>query len=147
MSILHFSAPQAHGFSEAERAEFASVFARGAPQGLITGLEFGETDRGDPQVYFIGPAPERDCVLCISRIGRRYIVEDGAGLLIGEKSSLGAVKDAAARSLSARKAGLVARLAVAWYAARELFEEKIEPLTAEAAEIVNHVAPQLAAFV
>jgi hypothetical protein len=40
----------------------------------------------------------------------------------------------------------VARVAVAWYAVREAFEEKIEPMLAEPVELLTHVAPQLAAF-
>ena len=41
---------------------------------------------------------------------------------------------------------MVARIALAWCAAREFFEEKLEPLIAESVEVVFHVAPQLAAL-
>jgi len=45
------------------------------PGGL--GWDVGLTEIGDPQFYLLGP-PQDECLLCISRIGRRYVLEDGA---------------------------------------------------------------------
>ena len=44
------------------------------PGGQASGWELGETERGDPQLYLLGPAPEHDCILSISRLGRLYIL-------------------------------------------------------------------------
>lgn len=106
----------------------------------------GTTEVGDPQLYLVGPAPEHDCILCVSRLGRLYVLEDGAGRLLFEHASLGLLADRVQAALRRGKAGLVARLTVMWCAARETFEEKIEPIMAEPIEILTHVAPQLAAF-
>jgi hypothetical protein len=38
-------------------------------------------------------------------------------------------------------------VAVAWFAVREAFEEKIEPAMAEPMEMLSLIAPQLAALV
>jgi hypothetical protein len=40
----------------------------------------------------------------------------------------------------------VARIAIAWCAAREFFEEKTETIMAEPIELLTHVAPQLVAL-
>jgi hypothetical protein len=52
----------------------------------------------------------------------------------------------AATALQRRKSALVARIAVAWCALREAFEEKTEAMMAEPMELLAHVAPQLAAL-
>lgn len=106
----------------------------------------GATEVGDPQLYLVGPAPEHDCIMCVSRLGRLYVLEDGAGRLLFEHASLGLLADRMQAALRRGKAGLMARLAVMWCAVRETFEEKIEPMMAEPIEILTHVAPQLAAF-
>lgn len=106
----------------------------------------GATEVGDPQLYLVGPAPEHDCILCVSRLGRLYVLEDGAGRLLFEDASLGLLTERVQAALHRGKAGVMARLTVMWCAAREAFEEKIEPIMAEPLEILTHVAPQLAAF-
>jgi hypothetical protein len=47
-------------------------------------------------------------------------------------------------ALRRRKGAIAARVAVAWCALREVFEEKAEAVMAEPIEILAHVAPQLA---
>jgi hypothetical protein len=39
-----------------------------------------------------------------------------------------------------------ARVSVAWYALREIFEEKTEAMAGEPMDILTHIAPQLAAL-
>ena len=50
-------------------------------------------------------------------------------------------------ALRRRRGALLAKVAVAWHAFREAFEEKTEALTAEPMEVLTHLAPQLAAIV
>jgi hypothetical protein len=53
-----------------------------APQltgGETGGWDVGETEIGDPQFYLLGPSPHDECILCISRLGRVYVLEDGSG--------------------------------------------------------------------
>ena len=52
----------------------------------------GETERGEPQFYVIGPAPEHDCVLCVSRLAQGYVLEDGTGRMIGEAPALDRIR-------------------------------------------------------
>ena len=104
------------------------------------------TEDGCPQLYVLGPAPDHDCILSVSRLGRLYIVEDGGGQVLVEHDSLLRVAEGIRAALRRKRAGMVARIALAWCAAREFFEEKLEPLVAESSEVVFHVAPQLAAF-
>jgi hypothetical protein len=114
--------------------------------GEISGCESGVTECGDPQLYLIGPAPEHDCILCISRLGRRYLLEDGCGQILGEYQRIAELVERARSTLAQKRHSIAVRALGAWYAAREFFEEKLEPLLAEPAELLSHVAPQLAAF-
>ncbi|MDB5599214.1 MAG: hypothetical protein JWN71_1258 [Xanthobacteraceae bacterium] len=112
----------------------------------VGGWVAGITEVGDPQLYLVGPAPEHDCIMCVSRLGRLYVLEDGAGRLLFEHASLGLLVDRMQAVLRRGKASLMARLTVTWCAIREAFEEKIEPIMAEPIELMTHFAPQLAAF-
>jgi hypothetical protein len=106
----------------------------------------GTTEVGDPQLYLVGPAPDHDCILCVSRLGRLYVLEDGTGRLLFENASLSLLTERIQSVLRRGKVILVARFTVAWYAIRETIEERIEPMLAEPIELMTHVAPQLAAF-
>jgi hypothetical protein len=52
----------------------------------------------------------------------------------------------AVAALRRRKGAIVARIAVAWVALREAFEEKTEAMMAEPMELLAHLAPQLSAL-
>ncbi|BAT59986.1 hypothetical protein GJW-30_1_02521 [Variibacter gotjawalensis] len=128
-------------------ATLSAIYAPATASGIVASLEFGETELGEPQAYFVGMAPDHDCVLCVSRVAGRYIVEDGAGQVVADKVGLRTLGESASRALRAGKAGMIAQVAGLWYAAREFFEEKVEPVMAEATEVATHFAPQLAALV
>ena len=102
------------------------------------------TEHGDPQVYLMGPPPSYDCILCISRVGRHYVIEDGQGRVLLEHDSPMLFAEHAIAALRRRKELLLAKVAVAWHAFREAFEEKVEALTAEPMDVLVHLAPQLA---
>jgi hypothetical protein len=123
------------------RSTFAPAFASGE----ASGWGAGATEVGDPQFYLLGPSPE-ECVLCVSRLGRLYVLEDGAGHVLYEHARLDLLVQRAKSFLSRKKASLIARAALLWAAAREVFEEKLEPILAEGEELLIHVAPQLAAI-
>jgi hypothetical protein len=113
--------------------------------GRAAGFAVGSTELGDPQLYLLGPAPDHDCILCVSRLGRLYVLEDGNGKIMAEHDSLAVLAEAASGALQQRgKAAIVARVTVAWCTLREMFEEKIELMLAEPMEVVTHFAPQLA---
>lgn len=146
MSVVDFHArDQGRGWRPAELEQLRLCVPE-AEAGAGASWETGATEAGDPQAYLIGPGPEYDCILTVSRLGRLYVIEDGNGQVLGESTCLDRLAEQARRLFGCKKGGLVARVTVAWYAARETFEEKIEPMLAEPVELLTHVAPQLAAF-
>lgn len=145
MSVLEFPARnQGQGWRPAELQQVQRCTEAEAPAGAV--WETGVTEAGDPQAYLIGPAPDHDCILALSRLSRRYVMEDGNGQILAEGTRLDRLAAYARRVLRSKKAGLVARTSVAWYAARATFEEKIKPILAEPVELLTHAAPQFAAF-
>jgi hypothetical protein len=149
MTVVPFSRaleqlPQ--GWRSSELTRLTNACAASIPSGDSSGWEVGVTECGDPQLYLLGPAPDYDCILSISRLGRAYVLEDGKGQVVYECDSLERLAEQACAALRRRKAEMVARLTVCWCTVREFFEEKVEPVLAEPMEIVTHFAPQLAAL-
>lgn len=114
--------------------------------GSNNGFAVGTTDLGDPQLYVVGPPPDYECVLCISRIGDLYIMEDGAGRLVFEHTNLTLVAEQIPAAMSRRKAAIAAKVVLLWAAIRQQIEQKLEPILAEPMELATHFAPQLVAM-
>ena len=129
-----------------ELAKLTSACAPSITHGEISGWEIGTTERGDPQLYLLGPAPEHDCILSISRLGRLYVLEDGKGQVLFENDNVTLLAEQTCCALRKGKAEIVARLTVCWCAVREFFEEKVEPVLAEPIEVITHFAPHFAAL-
>jgi hypothetical protein len=106
----------------------------------------GATETGDPQFYLLGPPPDEECILCVSRLGRTYVLEDGAGRILFEHVSFELLADQAKAFLRGKRAALWAQVTVLWGAMRQALEEKIEPILAEGEDVLMHFAPQLAAL-
>jgi hypothetical protein len=134
------------GWPAAELKEIVETFAPQLISGEAGGWNVGVTEIGDPQFYLLGPPPDDECILCISRLGRVYVLEDGAGQVLFEHNSLLVLAEQARSVLRKKRAQIVARAALVWCAVRELFEEKIEPIVGESEELLTHFVPQLAAF-
>jgi hypothetical protein len=146
MSVVEFPVDWArrHGWTAAELTQVIAGVARSVEAGEATGWEVGVTEAGDPQFYLIGPPPDYDCILCVSRLGALYVVEDGNGRILCEDDRLRALTEAVGSFLRARKAAVVARVALIWYAAREIFEEKVDAMLGESEDLLVHFGPQLA---
>lgn len=114
--------------------------------GEVGGWACGTTEAGDPQLYVLGPSPDCDCILSVSRLGPLYLLEDGAGRIVLEHNSLAVVAEQIKSFLRAGKAGLVARVALLWCGLRQVVTEKIEPLLVESEEMITSLGPQLAAL-
>src|SRR5262245_29478731 len=134
------------GWTAVELKQVVAGVAPSCASGKAVVWEVGATEAGDPQFYLIGPPPDHDCVLCVSRLGSLYVLEDGAGRILHEHDSLRALAESMRSYLRTRKAAIVARVALIWYAAREIFEEKVEAMLGESEDLLVHVAPQLAAL-
>ena len=139
-------AQAAEGWQLAELQQFLAVSASAIAAGEASGWEVDVTERGDPQIFLLGPPPDYSCILSISRLGRLYVIEDGAGRVLLEHDNPMLLAEQATTALRRRKAAIVARVTVAWCALREAFEEKTEAMMAEPMELLAHVAPQLAAL-
>jgi hypothetical protein len=129
-------------------AELNTIVERLAPESSRGGArrwDVGITDIGDPQFYLLGP-PHDECILCISRLGRLYVLEDGHGRLLFEHNSLLALAEHARVVLQKKKTQIVARVALVWCAVRETIEEKFDAVVVEGEELLVHCVPQLAAL-
>jgi hypothetical protein len=149
MTVIAFppKPPQADGSWRAGELEaMVEALTPALSGGESARYDIGLTEIGDPQFYLLGPPPHDECILCISRLGRTYVLEDGAGQVLYEHNSLVVLAEQAKSALRRRKAQIVARAALLWCAARAAFEEKLEAVVGEGEELLAHVAPQLAAL-
>ena len=131
-------------------SELSQIVESLAPQltgGEAGGWDVGETEIGDPQFYLLGPSPHDECILCISRLGRVYVLEDGSGQVLFEHNSLVALAEQARSILQKKKAQIVAHAALIWCAVRDAFEEKLDAMVVEGEEVLTHCVPQLVALV
>lgn len=146
MSVVAFERKQNSG-EWSERELSTIVVALGATIAPGTGREWeaGMTEKGDAQFYLLGPLPDQACELCISRIGGRYILEDGMGRLLFEHRNLDLVA-LHAKAAVPSTSWLMVRAITLWCALRNTIHEKAEPWLAEGEELFVQFAPQLAAF-
>ncbi len=142
MNVIAFRKPQLGAWSNTELrtlGETLDIGRRGA------GWDTGLTENGDAQFYLLGP--DQACILCVSRIGGLYVLEDGQGTLLFEHRSLPLVAIHARSALRKTRWPLVARIVMVWCTIRHMINDKIEPLLLEGEELLVHLAPQLAAYV
>jgi hypothetical protein len=145
MNVVAFERKQDNReWSEKELNILVAALGTMAPRAGRT-WETGMTEHGDAQFYLLGPLPEQSCEICISRIGKRYILEDGSGRLLFEHRNLELVTlhgKAAVPSTS----WLMVRVITLWCAVRNTIHEKVEPLLVEGEELFVQFVPQLAAL-
>ena len=150
MSVIPFQDPRRGGPGAWSRAEMGRLVATADAlrrAGLAGSWEVGSTEHEDPQFFVLGTAPDEDCVLCVSRVGPTYLLQDGRGRLLREAPSIAGITDAArAGALPGSRSSFVARCLVALGALRVFVEERAGPLVAESTEILARLSPQIAAF-
>ncbi len=130
-----------------ELKEVLGACADSISRGEASGWEVGSTEAGDPQFYLLGPAPDYECLLSISRVGRVYVLEDGNGRVLIEDNGLVAMAQQVRETLSRKKAAFIARIALAWCVVRETIEDKAEAMFAETHEVLLHFGPQAASLI
>ena len=145
MSGVGFERRQNAGWTEAELNTIVAALHTAIAPATGRSWETGATESGDVQFYLLGPCPEQACELCVSRIGGRYILEDGSGRLLFEHRNLDLVVLHARAAVSSTP-WLMVRAIVLWFAIRNTMQEKFEPLLVEGEELFVQLAPQLAAF-
>jgi hypothetical protein len=144
MSVVAFERKQNGGeWSEKELSTLVAALC--AAPGTGREWETGMTERGDAQFYLLGPPPDQVCELCVSRIGGRYILEDGSGRLLFEHRNLELLA-LHAKAAVPSTSWLMVRAITLWCAIRNTLHEKVEPLLVEGEELFVQFVPQLAAF-
>lgn len=148
MTVLAFAPPKKlpDGWQFTEVQNLLSECAASLSNGDASSWEIGKTDAGDPQLYLLGPAPHYDCLLCVSRLGGLYVLEDGTGKILFEHRNLALLGQQVRAAICRSKMMITAKAAIIWASLRQTIEEKIEPMLAEPLELATHIAPQLAAF-
>jgi hypothetical protein len=144
MSVVAFAQKRTMGFwDEAELNTIVTALSVAGNREWETGM----TENGDPQFYLLGPLPDQACELSISRIGGRYILEDGSGRLLFEHRSLALVA-LHAKAAAARSAPwwFVAHVVLLWCTIRQIVHDKVEPWLAESEELLVELAPHLVTF-
>src|SRR5262245_46060284 len=113
MTVIVFPPRGDQGVGEWQDRELQllmQVYAAHSIGGEAGAWQIGATELSDPQFYVLGPEPDCDCILSLSRIGDDYVLEDGNGKVLGEGRSLRALAEKAAGvTFRARKASLIAR--------------------------------------
>jgi hypothetical protein len=146
MSVVAFERKQNTGeWSEKELSAIVAGLGAAIAPGTGREWETGMTENGDVQFYLLGLLPDQACELCISRIGRCYILEDGTGRLLFEHWNLELVA-LHAKAAVPSTSWLMVRAITLWCAVRSAVHEKFEPLLVEGEELVVQFVPQLAAF-
>jgi len=149
MTVIAFDSklPQRDGSWRAgELKAIMDSFAAQLSTGEAGGWDVGATEIGDPQFYLLGPPPHEDCILCISRLDRIYVLEDGAGRVLFEHNSVATLAERARSILQKKTAQIAVRATLLWCAVRETFKEKFDAMAGEGEELIVHFVPQLAAF-
>lgn len=148
MNVISFSASRSRvaGWDDTEVECLLAVFETYLDKGAAASWDVGGTELGDPQFYLLGAAPDGDCVLTISRLGRLYLLEDGEGRALYEDTRLSAVAARAEGALRRRRS-LAGRVLIGFATLRLAIEERLDGVMAESEELLVRFAPQLAAYV
>jgi hypothetical protein len=146
MSVVAFERKQNTGeWSERELSTILAALSAATAPGTGREWETGVTEKGDVQFYLLSPLPDQACELCVSRIGGRYILEDGMGRLLFEHRNLDLVA-LHAKAAVPSTSWLMVRAITLWCAIRSALHEKAEPWLVEGEELFVQIVPQLAAF-
>ena len=144
MSVVAFERKQDSGeWSEKELSTLVAALSAAPRSGRE--WEIGMTESGDAQFYLLGPLPDQVCELCVSKVGGRYILEDGSGRLLFEHRKLELVA-LHAKAAVPSTSWLMVRAITLWCAVRSTIHEKAEPWLVEGEELFVQFVPQLAAF-
>ena len=135
-------------WSPQELETLVSIYESHEARGDASAWDVGATELEDPQFYILGPAPDLDCIVLVSRVGRIYILENGSGQVLDEGLSLEMLAERAKMPAGeVRPASLLTRITLGLAALRLVVEEKVEPILVESEELVLRLAPQIAALV
>ncbi|KRR01593.1 hypothetical protein CQ12_31180 [Bradyrhizobium jicamae] len=146
MTVVAFERKHDTGeWSERELGTILAALSAATAPGTGREWETGTTEKGDVQFYLLSPLPDQACELCVSRIGGRYILEDGLGRLLFEHRNLDLVA-LHAKAAVPSTSWLMVRAITLWCAVRSAFHEKAEPWLVEGEELFVQFVPQLAAF-
>jgi len=150
MNVVPFTPKMARSlrsWSPHELETLIAIYEAHAARAEACGWDVGATDYDDPQFYVLGPGPDLDCIVAISRVGRIYVLENGTGQLLDESASLETLASRAKMPARLRHIPFFARITLGLAAFKLALGEKAEPILVESEELLLRIAPQLAAFV
>jgi hypothetical protein len=146
MSVVAFERKQNTGeWNERELSTILAALTAATAPGTGREWETGVTEKGDVQFYLLSPLPDQACELCVSRIGSRYILEDGTGRLLFEHHDLDLVA-LHAKAAVPSTSWLMVRVITLWIAIRSATDDKLDSMLLEGEELFVQFVPQLAAF-
>jgi hypothetical protein len=146
MSVVAFECKQNTGeWSERELSTILAALTAATAPGTGREWETGVTENGDVQFYLLSPLPDQACELCLSRIGSRYILEDGTGRLLFEHHNLDLVALHAKAAVPSTP-WLMVRVITLWIAIRSATDEKLDSMLLEGEELFVQFVPQLVAL-
>jgi hypothetical protein len=146
MSVVAFECKQNTGeWSERELSTILAALTAATAPGTGREWETGVTENGDVQFYLLSPLPDQACELCLSRIGSRYILEDGTGRLLFEHHNLDLVA-LHAKAAVPSTSWLMVRVITLWIAIRSATDEKLDSMLLEGEELFVQFVPQLVAL-
>jgi hypothetical protein len=146
MSVVAFERKQNTGeWSEGELSTILAALSAATAPGTGREWETGVTEKGDVQFYLLSPLPDQACELCVSRIGGRYILDDGTGRLLFEHWNLELVA-LHAKAAVPSTSWLMVRVITLWIAIRSATDEKLDSMLLEGEELLVQFVPQLVAF-
>jgi hypothetical protein len=144
MPILNFprnATPGPGGWRPSELQHLLKAYGVHVANGVAGGWAFGETERGDPQLYLLSPDAEPSCLLSVSRLNDVYVLEDGEGHVVLEHTSLPSFAERVVTMLGNTKQAWLAIVACGSAATRAFYEDRVEPAITEYAEALGQVGP------
>jgi hypothetical protein len=150
MKVVAFprrAAPASGDWQADELQELVRLFGADHANANVSGWDTGSTEQGEPQFYLLGPAPDHDCVLCVSRLAHGYVLEDGNGRLLGDAPSLDLFAEQAACAVMRAGRSFVTRATLLLCTIRLTMEKRLDTILEESEELLARFAPQIAALV
>jgi hypothetical protein len=124
-----------HGWTANELEDLMRLYGSQAGRRKVTWAT-AVTELDDPQFFLTGPEPDAECWVAISRVGGRYVLEDGEAHVLGESRDLPELVGRAQLALASRsKPALLVRIMVPFATVRAFFDEKVEPLIPDSVEV------------
>jgi hypothetical protein len=135
-----------HGWNDEEIAALRRLSRLLSRRRGAEASHLSETETGEPQFYVLGPRPDEACLACVSRVGSRYVLDDGSGRLLADEAD---IADLVKRAFEAypvpRTIPFATRAFLVVCAWRAFVDQKMASLE-ESLEMLSRIAPHISAL-